>query len=128
MMRIGWEFFSWRRIRLHSLIFFLLAFDGCVSIPGKNGTRHHLIIGVGIVSVNESPAQAVVATDSHALGISISEQAGLKFALGYSSSTVVSVADGADDVRVEVSKVPGGPLIVDVPAAKLRSNISSKGE
>ena len=110
----------------------LLVFHGvlssCVSIPGKSGTVHHVIIGFGIVSVNEPASQAVVATDSHILGMSISDQPGLKFAFGYSSSTVVSIPDGADDVRVEVSKVPGQPLIIDVPSARLMKQSVPKGE
>jgi hypothetical protein len=117
----------------HALpVVFVLTFctvlTGCVAIPGKNGTTHHLIIGIGLVSVNDSCAQAVVATDAHALGISISNQPGLKFAAGYSSNTVVSVAEGADDVRVEISKLPGRPLMIDVPAARLKSSNPSRGE
>lgn len=114
-----------------SVVFFLTfytALAGCIAIPGKNGTTHHLIIGIGLVSVNESSAQTVLATDSHALGISISNQPGLKFVAGYSSNTMVSVADGADDVRVEVSKFPGGPFVVEVPSAKFTSHTVRKGE
>jgi hypothetical protein len=113
------------------LLFFLIlhgVLSSCISIPGKNGTVHYIIVGFGIVSVNEPPSQAVIATDSHILGISISDQPGLKFAFGYSSSTVVSIPDGADDVRVEVSKVPGKPLIIDVPSAKLMKDTVAKGE
>jgi hypothetical protein len=106
---------------LYVLLFLIFhgALSSCVSIPGKGGTVHHVIIGFGIVSVNEPPSHAIIATDSHILGMSISDQPGLKFAFGYSSSTVVSIPDGADDVRVEVSKLPGKPLIIDVPSAKL---------
>jgi hypothetical protein len=115
---------------LHGLGFLIFhgVLSSCVSIPGKGGTVHHLIIGFGIVSVNEPPSQAVIATDSHILGISISDQPGLKFAFGYSSSTVVSIPDGADDVRVEVSKVPGKPLIIDVPSAKFMKDAVLKGD
>jgi hypothetical protein len=113
------------------VLFFLVfhgAFSSCVSIPGKSGTVHHLILGFGIVSVNEPPSQAVLATDSHILGISISNQPGLKFAFGYSSSTVVSIPDGAEDVRVEVSKIPGSPIVIDVPSAKFMKDTVAKGD
>jgi hypothetical protein len=115
---------------LHGLGFLIFhgVLSSCVSIPGKSGTVHHVIIGFGIVSVNEPASQAVVATDSHILGMSISDQPGLKFAFGYSSSTVVSIPDGADDVRVEVSKVPGQPIIIDVPSARLMKETVPKGE
>jgi len=79
-----------------------------------------VIIGCGIVTVGESGKEALVATDVQAIGLSISDRPGLKVGLGYSSSTVVSVEDGAKDVRVEVSKRPGGPLIVDTQSAVLR--------
>ena len=115
---------------LHVLGFLIFhgVLSSCVSIPGKGGTVHHLIIGFGIVSVNEPASPAVIATDSHILGMSISDQPGLKFAFGYSSSTVVSIPDGADDVRVEVSKVPGKPLVIDVPSAKLMKDTVPKGD
>jgi hypothetical protein len=106
----------------------LIFFSGCISIPGKNGTKHYLIVGLGIVSVNDSQIPAVIATDAHTLGISISDQPGLKLAVGYSSSTVVSIPDEADDVRVEVSKIPGSPIVIDVPSARLMKNRVPRGE
>jgi hypothetical protein len=109
--------------KYYSIILYLLSFiilhgtaSSCVPILGKKGNVHYLILGFGIVTVNES-SQAVTATDIHALGISASDQPGLKLAVGYSSSTIVSVTDGAEDVRVEVSKIPGSPIVVDVPRA-----------
>jgi hypothetical protein len=115
---------------LHVLVFLVFhgALSSCVSIPGKSGTVHHVIIGFGIVSVNEPATQAVIATDSHILGMSISDQPGLKFAFGYSSNTVVRVPDGAEDVRVEVSKVPGQPIMIDVPSARLMKDTVLKGD
>lgn len=107
------------RVVLHS--FAALGLTGCVvTVPGKGHTTHHVILGFGIVSVNEPENQAVVTTDAQALGISLSDRPGLRLGLGYSSSTVVSVAAGAEDVRVEVSKSPGGPLIVDTQSAILK--------
>jgi hypothetical protein len=53
------------------------------------------------------------------LGVLVSDRPGPKFAIGYSSASVVSVADGAEDVRVEVSRRPMGPVIVDTQRAKL---------
>lgn len=115
---------------LYVLAFLVLhgAVSSCVAIPGKNGTVHYLIVGFGIVSVNESQSQAVIATDAHTLGISISDQPGLKLAVGYSSSTVVTIPDGAEDVRVEVSKIPGSPIVIDVPRATRIKNRLPGGE
>jgi len=50
----------------------------------------------------------------------ITDRPGLKFALGYAASQVVSVADGAEDVRVEVRRRPGGLITVEVPKAQLK--------
>lgn len=102
--------------RLIVLGLVLLMVSGCVGIPGQGGTTHYLIVGVGIVSVNESE-DAITATQTQALGISLSDRPGLKLGIGYASSTVVTVAPGAEDVRVEVSQRPGGPLVVDTQNA-----------
>lgn len=104
---------------LASLIL-LIAIPGCVvPVKGENNTRHHVVIGFGMVSTNEAPRNAVVTTDVTALGITLSDQPGLKFGIGYTASTVVTVAPGATDVRVEVSKPFGGPLTVNAPLAAM---------
>lgn len=91
---------------------------GCIRIPTKHGA-YHLIIGVGVVAVSELDDEAVVATNANSLGVAISNRPGMKVGLGYASSSVVSVADGAVDVRVEVSRRPFGRLTVDTQKAEL---------
>jgi hypothetical protein len=78
-----------------------------------------VVIGLGVVSVHENPKDAIVATDAQDLGLCITDRPGVKIAVGYLSSTVVSVADGAKDVRVEVTRRPFGPLRVEAAKAKL---------
>ena len=90
-----------------------------VRVNGENNTRHHIVIGFGMVSTNEAPHHAVVATDVTALGITLSDRPGLKFGIGYTASTVVTVAPGASDVRAEVSKPFLGPLTVNIPSAAM---------
>jgi len=92
-----------------------------VTIPGRDGTAHHLIIGIGIVSVKEPKNPAVTASRSHAVGISVTDRPTLRFSLGYSALLVTSVAEGAKDVRVEVAQTPGGLMRVDAAAAELMS-------
>jgi hypothetical protein len=93
---------------------------GCVAkVPGGAGETHHLIVGFGVVTTRDGGRDGVVATRAHALGLSVTDRPGLKLGMGYASSTVVSVADGAKDVRVEVSRRPGGPLIVEAPSVLL---------
>ena len=85
-----------------------------IPLRGEEGSVHYLIIGVGVVTVPGTEARtAVQATQMQSLGVAISDQPVTKLGVGYMSSTVVSVPDGAKDVRVEVSQVPGGPLRVE---------------
>lgn len=100
--------------------------SGCsICLPGKNGTSHHLIIGIGVVSVNDSTNNSVVITDTSALGLTVTDRPGLKLGLGYASSFVLSVPDNAADVRVEVTKNMFGPMMINVPSAVL-ANYSSQ--
>jgi hypothetical protein len=102
------------------LIVMLLAISGCiVTAKGEGESRHHVVIGFGIVSTKEDEKQAVVATDVNAVGIILSDRPGLKFGIGYASSTVVTVPSGATDVRVEVFKPFKGPFIVNAPSVVL---------
>jgi hypothetical protein len=107
---------EWLAIPLYTI---LLA-SCTISVPGEGSTTHHLIIGIGVVSIDEPKEKALLTTDVQALGISVSDRPGLKLGIGYSSATVVSVAENAEDVRVEVSKKAGGSLIVDTQSAILR--------
>jgi len=109
-------------------LIFCSAILGCVSIRGENGTVHYLIVGFGVVSVNDAAGPAVTATKAHVLGISVSDRPSPALAIGYSSSTVVTIADGAEDVRVEISQFPGTGLIVDAPKVKLTKHVNFEGE
>ena len=81
---------------------------------------NYLVVGVGILTVPKPEASTgVLAARLHALGVSISDQPGLKLAIGYTSSMTVAVPDGAEDVRVEISQRPGGPLIINTQKAAL---------
>lgn len=101
-----------------------------LAIKGKEGTKHFIIIGFGIIRVNKLEGEtAAIVTDSQALGINVSDQPGLKFGVGYSSSTVLTVPDAtrAEDVRMEVSKRPFGSLKITTHSANLKDS-SNKGE
>ncbi len=136
-----------RRLQIYILIFGIVLQCGCSSltkagkddtskagivipIEGKEGTKHFIIIGFGIVSVSYPEGEtAVMATNSQVLGINVSNQPGLKLGAGYSSSTVLTVPDGtrADDVRIEVTKRPFGLLKIITHSAKLKE-LLSKGK
>ncbi len=111
------------------LIFLIpLGLGNCsgLKIKGGNGETYYLILGLGLVTTNDTQKNALVATDSHSLGLIVSNRPGVKLALGYSESTVVTVAPGAKDVRAEISKKPGGPLIVEIPSAIMNGSRNSK--
>ncbi len=111
-------------MKVFSLLILIPFFGGCVvSIPGKgdeSNTSHHIIFGFGIVSVNEPKDIALISTSTQALGINMSDRPGMKLGVGYSSNTVITVPNGAEDVRVEVSKLPGRPFILDTQSAILK--------
>lgn len=101
------------------LIIMLLLFhlNGCCSIPleGKNGTVHHLIIGIGVVTIPEKADNTgVFATKSESIGLHFSNQPGLKFAAGYSKSSTIIIPETTENIVVEVSQRPFGPLTVEV--------------
>ena len=94
----------------------------CMTVPLHEGesTLHYLVMGVGILTIPKPETSAgVLATRLQALGVSVSNHPGMKLAIGYTSSMAVSVPDGAEDVRVEISQRPGGPLIIDTQKAML---------
>ncbi len=105
------------------------AMGAVIPVKGREGTKHFIIIGFGIVRVNRPEGEtAALVTDTQALGINVSDQPGLKIGVGYSSCTVTTVPDstGADDIRVEVTRKPVGALKITTHSAKLE-NSSAKG-
>jgi hypothetical protein len=101
----------------------LLCLSSCSGIPIRSGdTVHYQIVGVGVVSVPSAAKQADVRVDRvSALGLSLADQPGLRFGLGYTSSTVMTVRDDSD-VRVEVSQLPFGSLHIQVNAGGIEFN------
>lgn len=89
---------------------------GCCSWSDKSGTRHVLIVGIGVVSINDSKPAAATVTRAHALGVT-ADQGGV--GAGYSSRFTTSVPAGAEDVRIEASQRPFAPIKVEVQKAQL---------
>lgn len=92
------------------------ALAGCCHWTDKSGTRHTLIIGVGVVSVNESKPEAAQVTRANALGI-IADAGGVT--VGAASHFTTAVPDGAEDVRIEASQKLFGPVKIEVQKAQL---------
>ena len=94
--------------RLWPCLILALLLSGCALRSGKQ-TR--LIIGFGIVSVSDTNTNVALVTRTKAIGFSVSDQPGLKFGAGYSSSVVVAVKTNAN-LLIEVDDRPGEPLKV----------------
>jgi hypothetical protein len=100
---------------------FFASITGCSGIPikGKDGSVHHVIIGIGVVSTPKNNGDyGVLATKSQVIGIHLSDQPGVKLGAGYSSSVVVTVPDDSQNVVVEASQNPLGKLSITSNAQK----------
>lgn len=85
---------------------------GCITY-NRDGTSHHVIIGFGVVSVNNTNQTAATVVKTQILGFGYSTDNGPRAAVGYSSSTVVKVATN-QNAQIEVSNLPLKPLTVNV--------------
>lgn len=83
---------------------------GC-SVTDKSGTKHTLILGIGVVSVNHTNSAASV-YKTQVLGVGVSDMPGVRLGVGYANSVTVCVRSNA---IVEVSDKPGSPLKVETP-------------
>ena len=108
-----------RRVPVTLVVLSVLLCQGCMSWTDPSGTTHHLIIGVGFVRCNETKDKQVLATYTTAFGVTLSDSPGLRFGLGYSSGTVVSVSSDAPDVLVDVKSGPYAPIVIDTHRAGL---------
>jgi len=98
-----------------------LSLSGCAfETKGSDGSRHYLIIGAGLVSVNDQKSNAAVAVRTHSLGIALSDIPGMHMVAGYGSSKYVSVNDGSKDLIIEVADRPRGDMTVNVQGTETK--------
>jgi hypothetical protein len=99
-----------------------------LEFKGKDNSIQYVILGFGVVTVPKSEDEiAITAAKATTLGISISNQPGLRFSLGYTSGFFLTIPDHAKDVRLEVYERLGGPITVDTINAELET-MPKKGE
>lgn len=114
---------AWGELTLRFGLLALLcaAASGCWSIPftDKQGTTHHLIIGLGVVSVAKPKGEtAVQVVRVQALGLALSEQPGVGFSLGWISNTAVSFREGGSFAQVSISREIGGPMTISAGSVR----------
>jgi hypothetical protein len=91
-----------------------LGLTACSGIPIDDGaTRHYVIVGFGVVSIPQPlSASTVHVSKVQAFGLTVADQPGLRFALGYASGMVAAIPPDVDDVRVEIADRPFGPVTI----------------
>lgn len=117
------------RISAQLLLITFLSLSLCsCALPIKHvqGTDYYLIVGIGLVTVNDKNTKAAIITRSQSLGLSISDRPGLKMNVGYASSKVISVADGAEDVLINVTDKATGDVTIDINSATLNEGGNNK--
>ena len=87
----------------------MLFMVGCIPFR-TNGTTHYLVLGIGVVSVNNTNQNAASVTKANVLGGYVSEHGG---GIGYSSEQRIMVSTNVN-MDIEVSKVPFKPMKVNV--------------
>lgn len=96
-------------VRLNLLVLLLLV-SGCVPFR-KNGTTHFLVLGIGVVSVNNTNQSVSQVTKSTVLGARVS---GHGVAVGYVDEACVAIKTN-ENVVVEIKQLPFHSLSVCVP-------------
>lgn len=97
------------------LIFFtsFTLLSGCVSWNSADGTRHTLVLGIGLISTKTAPDQSATAIRSNTLGLAVGgggPSGGL--VLGYQSLQQTSISPDWQGV-VQVNAAPGQPLTLE---------------
>jgi len=125
---IGWQFMRSKYPRFCDLAdivavillsIFLLA-SCAIPVKDNSETLHYMVVGFGVVSIPAvQQSLAVQAVKSQILGVGISNQPGISLSIGYASNLITKIPEDAEDIRVELSDRPGGPVIVDVASSKL---------
>ena len=97
------------KLKLMLVIFSTLFICGCVPIR-TSGTTHYLVIGLGVVSVNNTNQYSAAVTKTTVLGGYVSENGG---GIGYSSKNQIMVRTNAN-MDIEVMGVPFKSMKVNV--------------
>jgi hypothetical protein len=92
-----------------SAVLTVICMSGCVPIR-TNGTTHYLVVGIGVVSVNNTNQYDASITKATILGGYASENGG---GIGYSSKNTIMIRTNVN-MYIEVSSAPFKPMKVNV--------------
>ena len=98
------------------LVALITCSSGCLSWHSADGTRHTLILGIGLVSTKEAPDRSATALRAHTLGLALRPPNG-GLVLGYQSLHVTAIPPEWEGV-IQVNSTPGHPLTVEGHAPK----------
>jgi hypothetical protein len=96
-------------VKMISAVLGLILMVGCIPIH-RGGTTHYLVIGIGVVSVNNTNQSSAIITKTTVLGGYASESGG---GVGYSSQNRIMVNTNAD-MDIEVMSVPFKSMKVNI--------------
>ena len=85
--------------------------SGCLSWHAADGTRHTLVLGIGLVSTKEAPDGSATALRANTLGLALRPPHG-GLVLGYQSLHVTSIPPEWEGI-IQVDATPGRPLSVE---------------
>ena len=83
--------------------------SGCIPIR-TNGTTHYLVVGIGVISVNNTNQNSAFVTKTTVLGGYVSEKGA---GVGYSSQNLIMVNTNSS-MDIEVKSVPFKSIKVNV--------------
>ncbi len=99
--------------RAHLLLLVLaLCCGSCASWQSADGTRHTLILGVGLVSTKSAPGHAATAVRSHILGLTVQGSPHAGIVVGYQSLQQTVIPSEWEGV-LEIETIPGYLLKVE---------------
>lgn len=84
---------------------------GCYRWTDKQGTCHTLLIGVGVVSVNNTRPEVATVTRTRSLGVTV-DSGGLT--AGYSARFMTGAMPGTNDVLIEALEEPFNTIKIEI--------------
>ena len=102
------------RVAAWALCIAVLAMSGCaIPVPGADGTRHYVVVGIGVLSIPKVATDApVTAVKLQAVGLVATPAPGPRLVVGYTKSYQVEAAAHAKSMLLEMSDSFAGPLTI----------------